>query len=175
MIGKLYQTRDCQVIRQWAKERHGQPALMSSALYHTPKEIPCIVFPDINDTESHTPISWEALFSRLKHENLVFVYQKKTESGERSKFCRFVSADVTDAIATEEPTKDPEPWSEATGLYQTESLRSPVAKGVRLFRHPHLATMLSGGLMIRLAIIAAIMLAAVIFVVYWPSGPTGVG
>lgn len=168
MIGKRYQTRDCQVIQQWAKIRHGQPALMTSTLYHTPKEMLCIVLPDINDTASYTLISWDALCTRLKHENLVFVYQKKTENGDCSQFCRFVSADITDAIATEEPAQDLEPLSEATGLYQTESLHSPMTKGVRLFRPSNLATKLAGGLMVRIAIIVAIILGAVIFVVYWP-------
>jgi hypothetical protein len=169
MIGKLYRTRDCQVIQQWAKARQGQPALMTPTLYHTPKDMLCIVFPDLHYTESYTLISWDALCTRLEHENLVFVYQKKTENGDRSQFCRFVSSDISETIATEEAAREPETLSEATGLYQTESLHSPMTKGVRLFRHPNLATTLSGGLLVRFAIIVAIILATVIVVVYWPS------
>lgn len=80
-------TTDHDKIRRWAEERGGRPATVR-ATGDSEAGILRIDFdpPD----EGLQEISWEKFFEKFDKENLVFLYQEKTEDGSTSRFHKFV-------------------------------------------------------------------------------------
>jgi hypothetical protein len=81
---------DHNVIRQWVEERGGYPASVKG----TPREgedagILRIDFPGYSE-ESLERISWEEFFEKFEESRLAILLQDKTESGETSRFNKFV-------------------------------------------------------------------------------------
>jgi hypothetical protein len=168
MAGQTYKTSDPQVIRRWAAARAGQPAIMPSHEKNaTTAAVPHIVFPADAYLNSYTTISWQELFDRMQREALVFVYQEKTASGSLSHFCRFVSPEAAVGVEAEPGTRQAK-LSEATGLYQTEDLDSPQARGMQAFRQPHRTTGRSRRLLIGLVVLAVLVIGLIIGV-FWPT------
>ena len=96
MGGGAKTTTDHEVIRQWAEDRGGVPASVKGT--EGPGEeagILRIHFPDYGDEESLQIISWETLFRKFDKENLAFLYQETTSSGEKSRFFKFIDRSET--------------------------------------------------------------------------------
>ena len=168
MAGQTYRTSDPQVIRRWAAARAGQPAIMPSQEKNTTTAaVPHIVFPTDAYLDAYTTISWQELFDRMQQEGLVFVYQEKTVSGNLSHFCRFVSPAAAEGIEAEPDTPQAQ-LSEATGLYQTEALDTPQARGTQAFRHPRRTTGRSRRLLIGLVVLVVVIVGLIIGV-FWPT------
>jgi hypothetical protein len=167
MAGQIYRTSAPQVIRRWAAARAGQPAIMPSQEKNaTTAVVPHIVFPADAYLDTYTTISWQELFVRMWQAALVFVYQEKTASGSLSYFCRFVSPAAAEAVEVEPDTQQAQ-LSAATGLYQTEALDTPQARGTQAFRHPHRTTGGSRRLLIGLVVLAVVVVGLIIGV-FWP-------
>jgi hypothetical protein len=168
MPGKTYRTSDPEVIRRWAAARAGLPAIVSSSDHNTmTATVPSIVFPDDAYPDTYTTVSWGELIDIMRQKGLVFIYQEQTESGSLSRFCQFVSQEAA-AEAAVEPEPRHEPVAEATGLYQTEDLDTPQARGTEAFRHPCRATSPSWPLLIGLAVLGVLVVALIIGV-FWPT------
>jgi hypothetical protein len=149
MAGKTYKTTDPDVIRRWAAVRDGEPAVMSGSADVAQQVLPCIVFSDYNYADAYTAVSWQELFERMHKENLVFLYQEKTESGDLSSFGRFVSPEKA-AEADAEP-----------GLRQEKPFEGTA-------RHLERTTRRSRRLLIGFALLAVLILCLIIGV-FWPS------
>lgn len=167
MAGKTYKTTDPDLIRRWAAVRYGEPAVMSGSPDGAQPALPCIVFSDYNYAEAYTAVSWRELFERMHKENLVFLYQEKTESGDLSRLGGFVSPEKA-AEADAEPDSQQEEPFEGTALYQTEDLHTPQAQGTSVWRHPERTTRRSRRLLIGFALVAVLILVLIIGV-FWPS------
>ena len=166
MAGKTYRTTDPDVIRRWAAVRDGEPAVMPGSADVAQQALPCIVFSDYNYAEAYTAISWRELFERMHKDNLVFLYQEKTESGDLSRLGRFVSSEKA-AEADAEPDSRQENPCEETALYQTEDSHTPEAQGTRMWRHPERTARRSRRLLIGFALLAVLILCLIIGV-FWP-------
>lgn len=168
MAGQTYKTSDPEVIRRWATARAGQPAIMPSQENNaTTAAVPHIVFPADDYPDTYTTVSWRELFDRMQQEALVFVYQEKTASGSPSCFCRFVSPEVAAGVEAEPDTRQTQ-LSDATGLYQTEELDTPLARGIQAFRQPHRTASRSRRLLIGLAVLVVVVVGLIIGV-FWPA------
>lgn len=167
MAGKTYKTIDPDVIRRWAVVRDGEPAVMPGSADVAQQALPCIVFSDFNYAEAYTAISWRELFERMHKENLVFLYQEQTESGDLSRFGRFVSPEKA-AGADAEPGSRREKPFEGTALYQTDDLHTPQAQGTMAWRHPERTTRRSRRLLLGFALLTVLILWLIIGI-FWPS------
>lgn len=167
MAGETYCTTEPEVIRQWAEARNGQPALIPGNGAQT--STPCIIFPEINYSESYTVISWPDLFQKIAQDNMALLYQEKTTSGEISQFNRFVLADSSDALRSAAPSSSHAPLSEAHGIYQTDEQQSPLAQGTMTRQSPGRTRTLTGRIIILSLILVLIIAALLTFGVYWPS------
>jgi hypothetical protein len=172
MAGTKYTTTDPEIIKRWAAARNGRPALIRDAGNGVNTPVLSIYLPDYTYRTSYDEISWNECFKRREEENLVFLYQEKTESGDRSLFGRFVSPQI--AMETmAESTAEPPPASHApsstgTPLTQTDSLQTPLARGTETFRHPEQTTSPSRIVPIGL-VICVILTILVILVSFWPE------
>jgi hypothetical protein len=167
MAGQTYKTSDPEVIKRWATMRAGRPALMPSHEQKaTTAVVPGIIFSTNSSLNSYPTISWRELFARMQQEGLVFVYQEKTVSGSLSHFCRFVSQEAAREVETG-PAPPAAPPSEATGLYQTDALDTPLAQGTQAFRAPHRTTKRSWRLLVGVAVLVMIIVFLIIGV-FWP-------
>ncbi len=78
-------TTDHQTIRKWAEQRSGRPARVKTS---EPGEILRIDFGEPD--ESLEEISWDEFFRIFDDRKLAFLYQERTQSGETSRFSKFV-------------------------------------------------------------------------------------
>ena len=86
-------TTDHKTIRSWAEERDGAPATVdSTADKNEPAGVLRIDFSH-DDDDSLTQISWEEFFDKFDSEKLAFLYEDKTDEGDISRFCKFISRD----------------------------------------------------------------------------------
>ena len=79
-------TRDHDTIREWAEARDGHPAMVDT---EGEGGILRIDFGD--EEEGLTRISWDEFFEIFDENDLHFLYQDKTASGDTSRFNKFVS------------------------------------------------------------------------------------
>jgi hypothetical protein len=79
-------TTDHDTIRAWAEERGGRPAMVET---DGPGGILRIDFGEPED--ELTEIDWDEFFSIFDQNALKFLYQDKTETGETSRFNKFVA------------------------------------------------------------------------------------
>ncbi len=85
-------TTDHNTIRKWVEERGGKPATVKGTERGKQKAgILRIDFPEQEPDEGLEPLPWGQFFKKFDEENLAFLYQETTSSGERSRFNRFVS------------------------------------------------------------------------------------
>ena len=84
------------VIRRWAEERNGHPAVVNSTkgkrggllrIDFGPKE------------EALDPIDWDEFFRTFDENNLAFLYQERTATGRKSRFAKFVDRDSVEVSA----------------------------------------------------------------------------
>jgi hypothetical protein len=169
MVGKKYATTNPDVIRRWAEMRHGAPVAFHRGELGDDKPLLGFAFPDYDNPNSYEEITWQTLFNQRAAEQLVFLYQEKTETGEMSHYNRFVSQQVADEEVS--VSMEAEAEAESTSpdaLGPTESHETPLARGRRAVNHPELTSMVSkttiAGLLI--VIVLAFIL---VWTVFWPQ------
>jgi anaerobic selenocysteine-containing dehydrogenase len=78
-------TTDHEEIRKWAEERDGHPALIKT------KGKGGVLRIDFGEKEEEfEEISWDEFFDIFDQNDLAFLYQDKTQSGDTSRFNKFV-------------------------------------------------------------------------------------
>lgn len=81
-------TRDHDVIRRWAEERGGKPAMVEGTQ---------VLRMDFGDRdEKLQPVSWDEFFGVLDERGLEFLYQEHTHAGKPSRFNKLVNAGSDD-------------------------------------------------------------------------------
>lgn len=84
-------TTNHEVIRLWCEDRGGVPAAVSST--HDDRDVGVIRvhFPGQGSGDTLDEISWDDFFAKFEEAKLAFLYDIRTESGELSRFSKFVS------------------------------------------------------------------------------------
>jgi hypothetical protein len=78
-------TTNHEEIRKWAEERDGHPALIKT------KGKGGVLRIDFGEKEEEfEEISWDEFFDIFDQNDLAFLYQDKTQSGDTSRFNKFV-------------------------------------------------------------------------------------
>jgi hypothetical protein len=77
-------------IRQWAEARGGRPASVKGTGGRDEAGILRINFPG-GAEDSLEDISWEEFFEAFEENNLAFLYQEETASGDESRFFKLVN------------------------------------------------------------------------------------
>ena len=91
MAGESKTTTNHDTIKQWAEERGGVPATVKdTAGKNDPAGLLRIHFPDYSDDPDLKEISWDTFFEKFDEKNLKFLYQEKTDSGDTSRFFKFI-------------------------------------------------------------------------------------
>jgi hypothetical protein len=83
-------TIDHEEIRKWVEARGGKPATVRSTAKEEEPGILRIDFPGYSGEDSLEEIDWEAFFDKFDESDLAFLYQDKTESGDESRFFKFI-------------------------------------------------------------------------------------
>lgn len=90
-------TTDHGKIRKWAEKRGGRPARVAATApghENAIKGSGGILRIDFREPdEALEEISWEEFFDTFEKNNLAFFYQEKVESGQESRFFKFVERD----------------------------------------------------------------------------------
>ncbi|MDZ5699047.1 hypothetical protein [Chelativorans sp. M5D2P16] len=84
-------TTDHDTIRKWAEMRNGRPARVKTT---EPGGILRIDFGE--PEESLEEIDWDEFFRVFEDRKLAFLYQDKTDSGETSRFNKFVDRQASE-------------------------------------------------------------------------------
>ncbi|WP_227352924.1 hypothetical protein [Haladaptatus salinisoli] len=83
-------TTEHETIEQWVEDRGGEPATVESTA-DGGAGILRLQFPDTaDDHDELVPVEWDEWFEKFESEDLAFVYQVKTESGNTSRFYKLV-------------------------------------------------------------------------------------
>ncbi len=84
-------TSDHNLIRKWAEARAAKPASVKGT-GGTKVGVLRLMFPGYSEGRSQSlrEISWEEFFRKFDENNLSFIYQDETRSGERSNFNKFI-------------------------------------------------------------------------------------
>lgn len=90
MSGEAFSTTDHNVIRDWADDRGGLPAVIKNPA--TPEEeLLRVHFLDMGDDDDlFRIISWQEFFELFEERQLEFIYQEYAKNGEKSFFCKLV-------------------------------------------------------------------------------------
>lgn len=83
-------TIDHDTIRKWVEERGGHPSTVRRSATESGPGILRIDFPGYSGEESLQQISWDEFFTAFEENNLAFLHQDHTASGELSRFCKLV-------------------------------------------------------------------------------------
>lgn len=89
-MSEAVKTTDHDAIRKWAEQRGGKPAHVKQTGGKDDPGILRIDFPT-GDEPSLETISWEEFFEKFDAAKLAFLYQDRTDSGEVSRFNKFVN------------------------------------------------------------------------------------
>lgn len=90
---QAHTTTDHDVIRRWAEERGGRPAIVES----TWDGETAVLHIDFNEPdESLMDISWSEFFRIFDESDLAFLYQDEVGNGEETRFFKLVSRDGSD-------------------------------------------------------------------------------
>jgi len=73
-------------IRKWKETRGGKPATVKRTESHGEAGVLRIDFPGYRGSVSLEEISWEEFFNKFDENQLTFLHQDKTSSGEESRF-----------------------------------------------------------------------------------------
>jgi hypothetical protein len=106
MPGETRVTTDPDEIRRWVEERGGRPATVKATRKKGEPGILRIDFPGFSGEETLEPISWEEFFRAFDENNLAFLYQETTKTGEISRFSKFVDRDSVEGIQAKEKSDD---------------------------------------------------------------------
>lgn len=84
-------TIDHDTIKEWVEDRGGKPATVAETATGSEPGILRLQFPDTeNDHDRIELIDWDDFFGKFEQANLALVYQDETESGNTSRFYKFV-------------------------------------------------------------------------------------
>jgi hypothetical protein len=83
-------TTDHDEIRRWVEERGGQPATVEGTESGGEPGVLRIDYPGVGEDDKLKPISWEEFFEKFDEEQLAFLYQEETSSGDESRFSKLV-------------------------------------------------------------------------------------
>lgn len=84
-------TKDHKKIKRWVEERDGRPAVVESTFDESKNDgLLRIDFQEKDQELKH--LSWDQFFEIFDSNGIEFLYQDKKENGEKSSFCKFVSA-----------------------------------------------------------------------------------
>lgn len=84
-------TNNHNTIKKWVEARNGKPAVVKGTENSEKGEgLLRINFPGYAEDNLEN-ISWDQFFEIFENNNLEFLYQEKTKSGEESRFCKFVN------------------------------------------------------------------------------------
>jgi hypothetical protein len=90
MAAQAIATTDHDTIRRWAEERDGHPACVKG----TRGARGCLLRMDFGPPEeSLESLEWDEFFAAFDENNLAFLYQDQTASGDTSRFAKFVDRD----------------------------------------------------------------------------------
>ena len=89
-------TTDHQKIRSWVEERGGRPAAVKGTGSGNDPGILRIDFPGYSGEESLQEITWEQFFDKFEKEQLAFLFQEETESGDVSRFSKLINNEKAD-------------------------------------------------------------------------------
>ncbi|MFO1091045.1 MAG: hypothetical protein U1E46_15840 [Hyphomicrobiales bacterium] len=78
------------IIRQWVEARGGRPATVAGTARNGAPGVLRIDFPGYGDSGKLEEISWDEFFEKFDAAGLAFLYQDETESGDTSRFSKFV-------------------------------------------------------------------------------------
>lgn len=92
-------TTNHEEIRRWVDERGGSPARVKGTGDQAEGGLLRIDFPGYSGEDSLEKISWEEFFETFDQNGLAFLYQEKLESGETSRFSKFIDRELKDAKA----------------------------------------------------------------------------
>jgi hypothetical protein len=92
-MAKTKETKNHDTIRKWVEARGGRPATVSATIQGDEAGLLRVDFPGYSGEETLEAIEWSEFFDKFAEENLAFLYQEQTESGDTSRFCKFVAAD----------------------------------------------------------------------------------
>lgn len=91
MSSDTQRTTDHDTIRNWAEERGGTPATVADTGSEDDPGILRFDFDDEDADEELQEIPWDAFFEAFDENDLAMLYQENLESGEESRFVKFVS------------------------------------------------------------------------------------
>lgn len=89
MAGESKTTADHDEIKKWVEERGGKPAIVQGT-GNNGDGVLRIDFPGYSGAGSLEQISWDQFFEIFDKNNLKFLYQEHLETGEESRFFKFV-------------------------------------------------------------------------------------
>jgi hypothetical protein len=84
-------TKNHETIRKWIEERGGRPATVAATAKEEEAGLLRIDFPAYSGGETLESLEWRDFFDKFYKNDLTFLYQDKTETGETSRFYKFVS------------------------------------------------------------------------------------
>jgi hypothetical protein len=90
-MSEAHRTTDHETIRKWTEERGGHPATVKATAQGAEAGILRIDFPDYGGEEALEQIDWDDFFDKFEESKLAFLHQDKTDDGQTSRFCKFVS------------------------------------------------------------------------------------
>ena len=89
-MSQAKQTTDHRAIRRWVEQRGGTPATVKSTTKGESAGLLRIDFPEEQPDSELKSIDWQTFFEKFDREKLAFLYQEETDSGQTSRFCKFV-------------------------------------------------------------------------------------
>ncbi|MBP2831573.1 hypothetical protein J8281_05170 [Aquimarina sp. U1-2] len=85
-------TKDHEVIKEWVVQRDGTPSVVKETQNDQEEgAVLRIDFPR-NENPDLEEITWDRFFEIFDSSDIEFLYQEETEDGNKSNFCKFVSA-----------------------------------------------------------------------------------
>jgi hypothetical protein len=89
-MAETKKTTDHEEIRRWVEERDGRPATVEGTESNGDPGVLRIDYPGVGEDDKLRDISWDEFFEKFDEEQLAFVYQDETSSGDESRFSKLV-------------------------------------------------------------------------------------
>jgi hypothetical protein len=90
MATETNKTTDHRSIREWVESRGGKPARAKRTYHAEDPGALRIYFPDFDGGDALERISWDEWLAKFDTAGLAFLYQEKTEDGQRSYFNKLI-------------------------------------------------------------------------------------
>ncbi len=93
MASESRTTTDHETIRKWAESRGGKPTSVRGTEKGGEPGVLRLDFPGYSGGDRLEEITWDEFFKKFDENNLAFLYQEHTSSGEESRFFKLVNRD----------------------------------------------------------------------------------